>query len=138
MIEKVEDLDLKPENTFEEMLVILQEKLGISVNEMQMALSASVQEKAHALTHEFTNIAPMGDYSKLLEDNDSMAEFLHTEAHKPEHWVLSTFRTNGGTGPEMLKFTFKNFAVDDGEAMSGFVFVSFNGKIKHAFAQGNE
>jgi hypothetical protein len=135
MIEKMEDLDLQVEDTMEQVQQKIQEKLGVSILELQQALSNHVVEKAESLTHEFVNIAPLGDYSKLLEDNDSMAEFLKTEGHKPEHWILYGVRVSD-VNPNLLSFNFTNDAVDDGEIFQGFVFVSFQGKIKHAFAQG--
>lgn len=135
MIEKLEDLDLQVEDSMEQVEVKVQEKLGISVMEMRAALSSHVVEKAESLTHEFVNIAPLGDYGALLEDNDSMAEFLKTEAHKPEHWQLYGVRTSD-VNPNLLSFNFSNDSVDDGDVFQGFVFVSLQGKIKHAFAQG--
>lgn len=135
MIEKFEDLDLQTEDTMEQVDTKVQEKLGLSVADMRQALSAHVIDKAESLTHEFVNFAPLGDYGNLLEDNDSMAEFLKTEGHKPEHWKLYGVRVSD-VNPNLLSFNFSNDAVDDGEIFQGFVFVSFQGKIKHAFAQG--
>ncbi|WP_143507984.1 hypothetical protein [Ectopseudomonas mendocina] len=113
----------------------LQEKLGLSVQEMREALSKYTVDNAERLTHEFVNMAPLGDYSKLLEDNDSMAEFLKTEAHKPEHWQLFGVRVSD-VNSGLLSFNFSNDSIDDGDVFNGFVFVSMQGKIKHAFAQG--
>jgi hypothetical protein len=135
MIEKLEDLELSHDDEMETIEKKIQDKLGISVNEMRQALSAWTMEHAEELTQDFVNMAPLGDYSKLLEDNDSMAEFLKAEAHKPEHWMLYSVRTSDAN-KALLSFDFKNDAVDDGDIFSGFVFVSLSGKIRHAFAQG--
>jgi hypothetical protein len=135
MIESIADLGLDEADKVEDIEKKLQEKLGITVKEMQEHLSSYVKEHAEELTHEFVNIAPMGKYDELLEDNDSMAEFLKTEAHKPEHWLLYSIRQNE-TNQTLISFDFKNAAVDEGESMEGFVFVSKSGKIRHAFAQG--
>lgn len=135
MIENLADLELKEEDKAEDVDKKIQEKLGVSILEMQQKLSAYVVEHAEELTHEFVNIAPLGKYEDLLEDNDSMAEFLKTEAHKPEHWLIYSIRQNE-TNQTLLSFDFKNVAVDEGETMEGFVFVSKSGKIRHAFAQG--
>jgi hypothetical protein len=107
MIEKFEDLDLQDVDTMEQVADKIREKLGVSIEEMQQALSSHVVEKAEALTHEFVNIAPLGDYSKLLEDNDSMAEFLKTEGHKPEHWVLYGVRQSD-VNENLISFKFFN------------------------------
>lgn len=135
MIEKFSELDLQPEDEMEVIEQKVKEKLGISIEEMRQALSSYVIENAEELTHEFVNMAPLGDYSKMLEDNDSMSEFLKTEAHKPEHWHLYSVRQSDANAA-LISFDFKNKAIDDGEIFSGFVFVSKSGKIRHAFAQG--
>lgn len=135
MIEKFEELDFKDVDTVELVDQKIQEKLGVSILQMQQALSAHVLEKAEELTHEFVNIAPLGDYGKLLEDNDSMASFLKTEGHKPEHWQLYE-ASPSDVNPNLLSFHFHNDSVDDGDIFQGFVYVSLQGQIKHAFAQG--
>ena len=135
MIEKFEDLGLEKHNLLEEVEPKIQDKLGISFKEMKDALSESVIQNADELAAEFVNIAPLGDYSKLLEDNKSMAEFLKTEAHKAEHWHLSGIRILDEK-KKLLAFNFSNDSVDDGDLFKGFAYVSFEGKIKHAFAQG--
>jgi hypothetical protein len=134
----IEFFDLSKEEYDEDKVAAkIQEKLGTTLNQMKDALSKSVQERAEELTLDFVNIAPMGDYEKLLEDNDGMADFLKLEAHKPEHWKLESIFVNT-VNKELLSFVFKNIAVDDGEGFEGFVFVTKTGKIKHAFAQVKE
>ncbi len=135
MIESLADLELKEDDKAEDVDKKIQEKLGLSLVEMQQILSQYVLEHAEELTHDFANIAPLGDYSKLLEDNDGMAEFLKTEAHKPEHWRLYSVRQNE-TNQTLISFDFLNDAVDEGRSFEGFVFVSKSGKVRHAFAQG--
>jgi hypothetical protein len=137
MIEKIEDFDLKETDSVEEIDSKIKEKLGVSVPEMQEALSKYVISNAEELTLQLVNIAPLGDYSKLLEDNDSMADFLKSEANKPEHWLLNSLRLSD-VNSNLLSFEFINDAIDDGDSFKGFVFVSLQGKIKHAFAQGDD
>lgn len=114
---------------------IFKEKLGITFDELKQSLSKYTVEHAEELTHEFVNIAPFSDYSKLLEDNDSMAEFLKTEAHKVEHWVLQGVKQSD-VKENLVSFEFMNDSVDDGDVFQGFVYVSFQGIIRHAFTQG--
>ena len=134
----IEFFDLSKEEYDEDKVALkIQTKLGTSLDQMKDALSKSVQERAEELTLDFVNIAPMGDYEKLLEDNDSMAQFLKEEAHKPEHWKLESIFVNA-VNKELLSFVFKNIAVDDGEGFEGFVFITKRGKIKHSFAQVKE
>lgn len=135
MIETYADLGLEKAENVEGVERLVQEKLGIAVSDMRKALSSYVLAAAEALTHEFVNMAPLGDYSKLLEDNDSMADFLKTEAHKEEHWKLESVGPSD-VNKSLISFAFINDAIDDGDVFKGFVYVSYQGKIKHAFAQG--
>ena len=86
------------------------------------------------MTLELTNIAPFGNYDKMIEDNDGMADFLKTEAHKVENWNLYGIEVSP-MNKELLSFIFKNPSIDDGEVFEGFVFVSKSGKIQHGFAR---
>jgi len=135
-MEDFKELDFKVDDTEEMVEAKLKEKLGTGLDEIKQSLTAFVIDKAEELTHQFVNIVPYGDYDKMLEDNDSMAEFLRTEASKPENWKLQWLETTTATIP-MLHFCFKNTSVDDGEGFVGNVYVGLNGKVKHAFAQGD-
>lgn len=134
MIETIADLELDLIDEIEMVNNKILEKLGISIQEMKDALSSYVSNSGSELLTEFVNIAPLGDYSKMLESNDQMEDFLKVEAHKPEHWVLSGIRTTD-QDKKLLTFKFDNDSVDDGDIFKGYVYVSFDGKIKHAFAQ---
>lgn len=114
---------------------IIKDNLNVSLEELKNSLSSYVVASAEELTHEFVNIAPLGDYSKLLEDNDSMAEFLKSEAHKAEHWKLTEIKLSD-VNNSLISFVFRNESIDDGDVFKGFVFTSAEGKVKHAFAQG--
>lgn len=139
MIEKFSDMALEEAETIEAVEIIIKEKLGVSFQQLKEALSVSVQERAQELSLEFANVAPHGDYSKIIEDNDGMAEFFRSEAHKPENWEITEVRPVDQKGmPNLITFGFSNKAVDDGSSMTGFVYVNFEGKIKHAFAQGDD
>jgi len=137
MIDLEELLGLTDDDTAETVAVKVQEKLGTSLGLMQERLSTVLINKAEELTLELPNIAPLGDYEKLIEDNDGMAEFLKTEAHKPEHWKLYGLRSSD-VKKDLISFVFVNMAVDTGETIKGFVFTNKTGKIKHAFAQVEE
>lgn len=134
-MEDFKELDLKEDDTEESVEAKLKEKLGVGIADLKASLTAFVVEKAEELTHQFANIVPYGDYDKILEDNDSMATFLRAEASKSENWKLQWIETTKSAVP-MLKFSFKNTSVDDGEGFVGNVYLGLNGKVKHAFAQG--
>lgn len=137
MIEKFDDLNLADEDSFEQVDEKIKEKLGVSFIELKQALTDYVVSHAEELTHELTNIAPLGNYEKLLEDNDSMAEFIKNEASKAEHWHVQGVTVSGPQN-NLLAFHFGNDSIDDGDVFEGFVYVSFSGKIRHAFAQGSD
>lgn len=134
-MEDFKELDFKADDTEETVEAKLKEKLGVGLDDLKIPLTAFVTEKAEELTHQFANIVPYGDYDKILEDNESMATFLRSEASKSENWKLQWIETTKTAVP-LLQFSFKNTAVDDGEGFVGNVYLGLNGKVKHAFAQG--
>lgn len=133
----IEFFDLSTEKYDEESVSAkVQAKIGTSLQQMKETLSATVIKKAEELSLEFPNIAPLGNYGKLIEDNDGMTEFLKTEGHQPKHWEIELIEFNPKL--ELLMFSFANKGVDDGTTFSGFVYTTKGGKIKHSFAKVNE
>jgi hypothetical protein len=138
MIEKIEDLDLKKEDTQQDLDQILQEKLGVSLSAMTVALQQYTQEHAEKLASNFLVMVPNGDYGRLLEDQIKIASFIREEAGSPDNWVAELLSVyDDKKQPPMLKVAFLNKAVDDGNSMSGYVFVSFSGNILHSFVHGD-
>jgi hypothetical protein len=138
MIEKIEDLDLKKEDTQQDLDQILQEKLGVSLSAMTSVLQQYTQEHAEELASNFFVIVPNGDYGCLLEDQVKIASFIREEASSPHNWIpgLLSVYDDKKQAP-MLKVAFLNKAVDDGNSMIGYVFVSFSGNILHSFVHGD-
>lgn len=134
MLESFKDLNFSKEDTVETVEAKLKEMLGISFEMMGQALSVAVQNKAEEIVLEITNIAPYGEYDKMLENNDDMASFLKEEAHKPENWLIHSLMPSD-VNKDLIEFIFDNKAVDDGDTFRGYVYVNKMGKIKHAFAQ---
>src|SRR5271154_4795667 len=138
MIEKAEELGLKTDTTIQELDEIFQEKLGVSLADMTSALQLYVQQHAEELASNFLVMVPNGNYGGLLEDQDKMANFLRKEASLPDNWIPNMLASRKDPKyPDMLKITFDNQAVDDGDSLLGFVFISSTGKILHAFANGS-
>jgi hypothetical protein len=100
-------------------------------------LSTVLRDKAESLTLELPNIAPLGDYSKLIEDNDGMTDFLKSEASKPEYWKLNLIRKND-LNDTMIDLVYTNQAVGDGTEVSGVVFINKACVIRHAMVQYND
>lgn len=141
MIDSVDDLDLKvlddikePADVLKKLDEILTEKLGHSLEDIKKPLLEYVKSHAEELALELPNIAPFGDYGKLLEDNDGMANFLKTDCAEPKHWLVYLI-SGDDKFDQLIRVVFKCLAVDDGEALKGTVFVSKAGVIRHAFAQ---
>lgn len=132
--EVIEQIKNDPKIIFEKLKVNLKEKLGLTVEDLLEPLCKAVGERAEEVVLSLPNIAPYGDYGAMIEDNDGMAEFVKKEAVKPETWALHSIMDDS-SNKTLLKFTFKNKCVDDGEVLQGLVFVSKSGKIRHAFAQ---
>lgn len=138
MIEKIEELGIKRGIALEELDQAFQEKLGVSLAAMTEALQLYVQERAEELAANFLVMVPNGDYARLLEDQVKMIKFLREEASQPDNWLPNLLKPlEDPKQPSMLKIVFDNTAVDDGDSLVGFVFVSFAGKILHAFVQGD-
>ena len=136
-MEDFDEIDFKALETAEDVETMLKEKMGMAFVTMQDALNVVLKSKAEELTHDFTNIAPNGDYEKLLEDNDSMAAFLkETAAALAENWKITEIRVDRSKIP-LLQCQFINTTVDDGTTLEGHVFLGRNGTIRHAFVQGN-
>lgn len=136
MVESFKDLLPEDVKTPEDIDKILQEKLGIGLSEMSKALSDSVLERIEELADDTMNIAPYGDYSKLIEEREGIVKFLQEEASKPENWEIQFIEAKKEKD-QLIEFVFFNKSVDDGDILKGFVFVGLSGKIRHAFAQVN-
>lgn len=137
MIESFKDLGITGEEEIEQLDTIFQEKLGISFLDMVALLGESLHNNATEIASQFLVMTPNGDYSKLLEDQDKMVEFLRREAGKGENWHPVYIGTSRDPKlPNMLEVLFANKAVDDGDALMGYVFLNYAGKVLHAFVQG--
>jgi len=134
MIESIKDLELdslnpKDDDFKSKLDEKLKEKLNISVKEMQDVLSSSLISSSADIASQLNNIIAYNDYDKIIEDENDMVEFLKNEASKPENFWLYGIQEDNG----LLKFHFINMAVDEGDVLNGFVFISKSGKIKHNF-----
>lgn len=121
--------------SWEDLNAMILDVFKVSLDDMSKALSTAVEANSDEIAKQFINIAPLGDYGLLMEDPSKMSEFLKTEAHKPEHWIVSSLVPEK-TG--YTRFIFNNDAVDDGTTFVGYVTVNAKGQIKHAFAQAEE
>jgi hypothetical protein len=138
MIEKFEDLGFKGEETEEQIAQIFQEKLGVGVPEMVELLSKYLKEHAEEIAPNFVTLIPYEDYSKLLEGDGKIAAFLKQDACKSDNWSPTHIGVSKDPKkPQMLEILFGNQAVNDGNSLTGYIFITFAGKILHVFVQGD-
>jgi hypothetical protein len=137
MIKDKKSIDIEEFNEFRMKRAesLIQEKLGLSIDELKSALSNYTVANADELSDQFVNIAPLGDYGELLETTDEKITFLKGEGALAKHWLLRAIRKSD-IKENLISFEFLNDSVDDGDVFQGFVYVSFQGKIRHAFTQG--
>lgn len=141
MIETIADLNL-PERTEElpeeefwkKVDEAIQEKMGLSILKLSILVANSIKDKAEEIALDLPNLAPYGDYGAMIEDNDSMSEFLKKEASKPDNWKLTKIQIDAQNKP-MVKFLLMCKAVDDGDVLMGLVFTNKSGEFRHAFCQ---
>jgi len=115
----------------------LKDKFDISTDELKSALGNYVAKNCDKISTEFINIAPHGDYGKLLEDADEMAAFLSSECSKSDNWNLASIIVSPDH-KNLLQFKFYCSAVDEGEGLVGFVLLNKEGKVYHIFAQATD
>jgi hypothetical protein len=139
MIESVEDLGLDDldhheEGFWEKVDQSLKEHLDLSLEILKQKVCDSIKERAEETALDLPNIAPYGDYGAMMEDNDSMAQFLKNEASKAENWMLYSIQPDQ-TNKSLIKFILKCKAVDDGDVLQGLVFTNKSGVIRHTFCR---
>ncbi len=111
---------------------ILKEELNISLDDCSKALHDSLYERADELFEDIINLAPYGNYDKMMEDPEEISSFLKDEACDLENWKIDFIELEKKED-KLLKLTFLNKAVDDGDILKGYVFIGLSGKIRHAF-----
>jgi hypothetical protein len=143
MIENTADLglreslkDLEGEALLSKIDEILKEKLNLGLDDIKKPLIEYLVSHAEALSLELPNIVPFGNYEKILEDNDGMAQFLKTDAANSKYWVIYGI-SDDDKFPQLVRFVFLCTAIDDGNSLKGTVFVSKTGVVRHAFVQPN-
>jgi hypothetical protein len=127
------DLKFEAEN-IEQLDLEIQKKVGISFQTMKESLQNSLSARAGELVSEFKTIAPNGDYSVVLEDEVEMLSYLRDEASKSNNWEFEYVQVCESNS-SLLEFVFYNRAVNEGEELKGYVYVSKSGQIRHSFAQ---
>lgn len=138
MIQSIEDLELTGEEDLEQVDALLQEKLHISFADMRTLLHESLHERASQVAADFLVMTPYNNYDKLLEEQSHIANFLRHEACKDDNWEPNYVGTSRDPKmPNMIEVLFNNKAVDDGDAVCGYIFLNYEGKVLHVFVQGD-
>lgn len=134
MIESFKDLKIEESTTFEDLDSILKDKLGICSSDMVDKLSEYLLSHIDEIASSFVTLAPFGNYSKSIEDIKDIFSFIKNEASKKESWKLYYAQVSE-SNPSLMEFVFHCLAINDGEELKGYVYISKSGKIRHAFAQ---
>lgn len=137
MIESIKDLefdklDLDSPDLESKVDLIIQEKLGCKLSDLKKSLAVFLNERADELALDLPYIAPYNDYSKLLDEQDGKVAFLKSDLTKEENWILYSIAEDT-ENKNLIKFTFRTPAIDDGDIVSGLVFTNKNGLIRHSF-----
>lgn len=138
MIKSAKDLGLTGEEELSELDSIFQEKLNISFANMRALLRESLHDRASEIAAEFLVMTPYNNYDKLLEEQPHIANFLRNEASKDDNWEPNYIGLSRDPKmPDMLEVLFNNKAVDGGDALFGYIFLNYEGKVLHVFVQAD-
>ena len=134
MIESFKDLEIEASSTFEELDAKLKEKLGVCSIDMAEKLSYWLKDNAEEIASSLMTLCPFGDYSKEVTGEANVLKFLKEEAANIANWKMYYAQVSE-SNPSLMEFVFNCTAVNDGEELKGYAYVSKSGKIRHAFAQ---
>ncbi len=132
MINSLKDLELSEDDTLEMVNTKVNNCLNLSLEDMQISLQNSLQQRCEEVAQDYRLIAPYGDYGKSIEDTQQIAQFLKEEASQSKNWKLQYIQDHE-TNSNLIQFNFANLSVDEGDSCYGVVLVSKSGKIRHSF-----
>ena len=118
--------DLTPQ----QVLSLAQDSIDVAIRTLSEVLLARADE----ISKEYTNVICYGAYDKIMEDEESIANFLKQEAIKTENWKLHSLSIS--CEKAWIEMLFFNKAIDEGHTMKGIVFIDYSGKILHSFVLG--
>lgn len=134
-MESFEDLNFTKDETLETILPKIQEKMGITPEDLKVSVLNSVSKRYEEIAQDFPNLAPYNKYKEMLTEKSDMAEFIKNECVKPENWKLFQIKLTKLGETDMLQFTFDCTAMDEENPLKGHVFVNKNSKVKYSFAK---
>jgi len=111
----------------------IQEKLYVSLDNMKNEIINWVRDNTMSLAEQFKYVVAFGDYDRFFDEKQLIQGFFAEEASKIENWIISGAKLD--LKLNLIKFAFSCKAIDEGDSLKGYVYVSENGKVKHAFAQ---
>lgn len=135
MIESFDDIKFDESiDSVEKLFASLKDQCNIDIEECKKALSASLKVRAEELLDDIINIAPYGNYERLLEKSEEILPFLQEDASAIENWKLE-FIYPVKDNNKLLELVFVNAALDDGDLLKGYAFVGITGAVRHSFCQ---
>lgn len=128
---EIKDFEFTDKETEESFIQKIKDKF-IDVNELTPHICSWLKNNAEDLVDTILNIAPNGDYSKLISEPDEMVKFVKEVCCNPEVWKCCSMSEKG----QLFKFEFKCTAIDDGDKFFGIVMIGKESKkVRHAFVQ---
>lgn len=119
--------------TDEEIDAKMQQHLNLTLQTLKNKLTTVFSSKLDVLVEKLPNIAPHGDYSKLIDDEEGMKNFLSIELTKEDSWKLRSIYQHH-SNENWILFVFSCLAVNNGDSnLRGNVIVSKKGIIRHSF-----
>lgn len=128
LINGIEDLGLDKQDTLDQVLVKLRDKLNLSINNIVYSFEEYILINSLELAQNLFNVAPYGRYEDLIEETDKIVEFLKSECGKVESWQLKSIEQE----QETIRLDFMSKAVDEADALRGIVFIDYFGNIIHS------
>ena len=138
------DINLKTitfssEDTVEQVEAKIEEIWKVKFSDLRKTLEKCTKEIANKLAEDMITVAPYQDYGKLLEEPEAIAAFIRDEASVPKNWELSMVEETDTrlVAEPLLQLVFDNIALDELGTLRGFIYLSMNGKVKHAFVRSD-
>lgn len=130
------DLKLGANPSCKRILQSLKRNLNVKVSELKKLFAYYLAENAEEVASGIVTIAPFGEYADLLDEPHTIAKFLRTTASAPENWKLRDIKPMSTEDRALIEFSFNSIAADDGDCLTGFIYVDANGEVMHSFVHG--
>ena len=134
-IEPIE-LNLAPKSGAKRIMQSLKRNVNVRISDLKKTFKSYLAENAEEVASGIVTIAPFGEYAGLLDEPETITAFLRGEASKPENWKIIDIKPMTNEDRALVEFKFSSIAADDGDCLTGFVYVDAQGEVMHSFVHG--